>query len=66
VRPMYHVDGQFWYAGIADDSSPYRGRTDPQFNLALGVTAGKHAVEVSEWTWPQLPPSVSRLGIEQP
>jgi hypothetical protein len=63
VRPMYHLNGQFWYAGIADDSSPHLGRTDPQFDLALGVTAGKHTIEISEWKWPDLPPSVDRLGI---
>ena len=60
VRPMYRMDGNRWYAGWADDHSIVKGTANPQFGLAFGVTAGKHAVEVSEWKWPELPPVPAR------
>lgn len=63
VRPMYRMDGQRWYAGWADDHAIYRGTATPQFGLAFGVTAGQHAVEVSQWTDPELPSSPPRAEI---
>jgi hypothetical protein len=55
IRPMYKMDGNRWFAGWADDHSIAKGAATPQFGIAFGVTAGKHTVEVSEWTYPQLP-----------
>jgi hypothetical protein len=63
VKPMYHQDGWRYYAGHADDSSCDDGRATPQFNVALGVTAGRHQVEVAEWSFPSLPPTVARKVI---
>ena len=63
-RPMYHMDGMRYYAGYADDSAPDDNQPKPQFNLAFGVVAGKHDVDVSEWTYPALPPVPSRRGAE--
>ena len=64
VKPMYHMDGWRYYAGHADDSSADNGRDTPQFSVAFGVTAGKHTIEVAEWTFPSLPPSIPRKVIE--
>jgi hypothetical protein len=64
VKPMYHMDGWRYYAGHADDSSADDGRATPQFNVAFGVTAGQHQVEVGEWSFPSLPPVVARKAIE--
>ena len=63
VRPMYHLDGNRWYAGWADDHAISKGTATPQYAFAFGVTAGKHTVEVSEWTYPTLPPSPARRGL---
>ena len=63
VRPMFHLDGNRWYAGWADDHSISKGTTTPQYAFAFGVTAGKHTVDVSEWTYPALPPAVERKGL---
>ncbi len=63
VRPMYRYDGHRWYAGWADDHSITKGTPAPQFALALGVTDGKHDVEVSEWTYPPLPSVPERKAI---
>jgi len=57
TRPMYHMDGVRWYAGFADDHSISKGTITPQMALAFGVTDGKHQVEISEWMYPELPPS---------
>lgn len=59
-RAMYRMDGVRWYAGIADEPSPYEVRPDPQFSVGLGVTDGKHALDVSEWTYPPMPPAAPR------
>ena len=60
IRPMFHLDGVRWYAGYSDDTAPFRGRSDPQFSLAFGVTKGDHKVEVREAVYPPLPPSPAR------
>jgi hypothetical protein len=64
-RAMYHLDGVRWYAGIPDESSDYETRATPQFSLALGVTAGKHAVDVREWTFPAPPPLAPRATLRE-
>jgi hypothetical protein len=64
TRPMYHMDGQRWYAGFADDHSFTKGLPTPQLGIAFGVTAGPHAVEISEWTYPALPLAPARAVIE--
>jgi hypothetical protein len=64
VKPMFHQDGWRYYAGHADDSSADDGRDTPQFNVAFGVTAGKHEVEVAEWSFPSLPPALARKAVE--
>jgi hypothetical protein len=63
VRPMFHMDGTRYYAGWADDHSWSKGTPDPQFALAFGVADGKHQVDVSEWTYPALPPSPARRAV---
>jgi len=63
VKPMFHMDGWRYYAGHADDSSADDGRDTPQFNVAFGVTAGRHTVELAEWTFPPLPPTVAQKAI---
>ena len=60
VRPMFHLDAVRWYAGFADETSPFRGRDDAQFSVAFGVLDGKHTVDVREWTSPSLPPAPAR------
>ena len=57
TRPMYHMDGVRWYAAFADDHSISKGTPTPQMALAFGVTEGKHQIEISEWMYPELPPS---------
>ena len=64
LRAMYRMDGVRWYAGIPDETSDYETRTTPQFSLALGVTDGKHTVEVSEWTFPSPPPQPDQARIK--
>lgn len=64
VKPMSRMDGWRYYAGHADDSSADEGRDTPQFSVAFGVTAGRHEVEVSEWTFPPLPPEVARRRLD--
>jgi hypothetical protein len=63
TRPMYRVDGVRWYAGFADDPSIYKGLPTPQLAIALGVTAGSHTVEISEWEYPAMPPSPARAHV---
>lgn len=63
VRPMFHMDGQRWLAGWADDHSIAKGTAAPQFAFAFGVTAGEHTVEVSEWVYPDLPAALPRRRI---
>jgi hypothetical protein len=58
------MDGQRWYAGFADDHSFTKGLPTPQLGIAFGVTAGPHAVEISEWTYPALPLAPARAVIE--
>ena len=57
TRPMFHMDGVRWYAGFADDHSISKGPPTPQLALAFGVTEGKHQIEISEWMYPELPPT---------
>ncbi len=64
VRPMYRMDGVRWYAGFADDHSFRHGLPVPQFALAFGVTDGPHQVEISEWTYPALPPVPARAALD--
>jgi hypothetical protein len=63
VRPMYHVDGERWYAGFADDHALSKGTATPQFALALGVTEGKHEIRISECVYPALPPAPARRAV---
>ena len=63
VRPMYRMDGARWFAGWADDHSIVKGTATPQFGFAFGVTAGKHTVEATEWTYPELPPAPPRRRL---
>lgn len=55
VRPAYHLDGQRYYAQMADDHCISKEAETPQFAVAFGVTAGEHRVEIGEWTYPVLP-----------
>lgn len=63
VRPMFHMDGQRWYAGWADDHSISKGTKAPQFALAFGVTDGAHTVEIGEWMYPELPVAPLRTAV---
>lgn len=63
TRPMFHLDGQRWYAGWADDHAVSKGTATPQFAIAFGVTDGAHTVEVGEWTHPALPPAPTRAAL---
>jgi hypothetical protein len=63
TRPMYRMDGRRYCAGWADDHSIGKSQTTPQFALAFGVTDGEHAIEISEWTYPELPPEPARRRI---
>jgi hypothetical protein len=62
-RPGYWMDGVRWCAGFADEHSVYRRTTAPQFALAFGVAAGKHAVKIAEWEWPAVPPPPPRSRL---
>ncbi|MCG3147205.1 MAG: hypothetical protein PCFJNLEI_00643 [Verrucomicrobiae bacterium] len=64
VRPMYCLDGVRWYAGFADDHTINKGTATPQFAMAFGVTEGRHQVEISEWTYPGLPPVPDRASLK--
>jgi hypothetical protein len=57
VRPMYKMDGVRYCAGWADDHSIAKGTQTPQFAIGFGVSDGPHRVQISEWTYPPLPPS---------
>lgn len=64
TRPMYHLDGVRWYAAFADDATPDDGLPTPQFNMALAVTDGRHAVDIREWVFPKVPTPPARKGVE--
>lgn len=63
VRPMFQMDGTRYCAGWADDHSWAKGAVTPQFAIGFGVTAGEHRVDISEWTYPNLPPAPGRRDI---
>jgi len=63
VRPMFHMDGTRYYAGWADDHAIVKDTPTPQFALAFGVTAGKHKVEIAEWTYPEPPTPPARASL---
>jgi hypothetical protein len=63
ARPGYWMDGVRWCAGFADEHSITRGTTTPQFGIAFGVSAGKHAVKIAEWEWPAVPPAPARASL---
>lgn len=63
TRPGYSVDGVRWYAGFADEHSIVKGTKTPQFAIALGLTAGPHAVSLHEWKWPAMPPAPARREV---
>ncbi|MFP4026934.1 MAG: hypothetical protein ACLFWL_04010 [Candidatus Brocadiia bacterium] len=63
VRPAYWMDGVRYYAGFADEHSIVKGKTTPQFAIAMGVSDGSHKVKISEWAWPVMPPSQERRSI---
>lgn len=63
TRPMFRLDGVRYFAGWADDHSIGKGTDKPQFSVGFGVTAGKHQIEISEWTYPALPPEPPRKSI---
>jgi hypothetical protein len=52
-----------WYAGFADEHSFVKGTASPQFAIAIGVSAGPHAVRIGEWQWPAMPPVPPRTVI---
>lgn len=56
TRPMYRQDGRQWYAGWSDDPCISKTPDRPQFAIAFGVQDGPHAVEISEWQYPAIPP----------
>ncbi|MEI6518818.1 MAG: hypothetical protein WCO98_02055 [bacterium] len=64
TRPMYHMDGDRWFAGWADDHSITKGTATPQFGFAFGVTDGSHTVDVSEWTYPELPTAPAQTMVK--
>jgi hypothetical protein len=55
TRPMFRLDGTRYYAGWSDDHSIGKGQTTPQFSIGFGVTDGRHTVDLSEATFPDLP-----------
>ena len=59
IKAMYHMDGVRFLSGIADEPSweAWRQQKTPQFFHSFGVTAGKHRIDVSEWTNPGVPPA---------
>ena len=63
TRPGYWMDGVRWCAGFADEHSITKGTKTPQFGIAFGVSAGKHAVKIAEWEWPALPPAPARATL---
>jgi hypothetical protein len=63
VRPGYWMDGVRWCAGFADEHSLYKGSATPQFGIAFGVSAGKHAVKIAEWEWPAMPAPPPRASL---
>ena len=63
TRPMFEMDGLRYFAGWADDHSIGKGDKTPQFSVGFGVTAGKHTIEIKEWTYPALPPEPARRMI---
>ena len=63
TRPMYRMDGVRWYAGFADEHSITKSTATPQYSLAIGVSAGAHAVKISEWEWPALPLAPARAAL---
>lgn len=63
VRPGYWMDGVRWCAGFADEHSIYKGTATPQFGIAFGVSAGKHAVKLAEWEWPAMPTPPARAEV---
>jgi hypothetical protein len=63
VRPGYWMDGVRWCAGFADEPSISKGMATPQFSLAIGVSAGKHAVKIAEWEWPAMPTPPARTAL---
>jgi len=65
TRPMFKMDGARYYAGWADDHSIGKGKDKPQFGIGFGVTAGKHQIEIGEWTYPALPPEPLQRRIKR-
>ena len=45
-------------------SATKEGETLVQFGLAFGVSAGRHQIAISEWTWPAMPPELARRTLE--
>jgi hypothetical protein len=63
TRPGYAMDGVHWYAGFSDEHSIVKGTLAPQFSIAMGISAGPHAVKISEWEWPAMPPAPARAIV---
>lgn len=63
VRPMYHQDGTLWFAGFSDEHTISKGTNSPQFSLAVGVSGGRHRVEITEYVWPELPAPPPRMTL---
>ena len=65
IKAMYHMDGVRYLSGIADEPSweAWRQQNTPQFSHSFGVTAGKHRIEVAEWTNPGVPPAPPRHHV---
>ena len=64
LRPAYWMDGVRYYAGFADEHSIAKGTDNPQFSIAIGVSNGPHRVKISEWTWPDMPPTPERRTVD--
>lgn len=64
TRPMFLMDGRRYFAGWADDHSIGKGTDSPQFSIGFGVTAGRHAVAITEWQYPELPAEPERRAVQ--
>ena len=63
TKAMYLLDGQRHLSGIPDTAPGQDVGQKPHFAHALGVTAGRHALEVREWTNPGVPPKPPRVNL---
>ncbi len=64
TKAMYRLDGLRHLSGIPDTAPDQDIRPKPRFAHALGVTAGRHTLEVCEWTNPGVPPEPPRAVFQ--